>query len=358
MSTHNTESRILAIAAGTIFTAGALGVLLEDVVMRGAPIVLKHGLTVIIVAGTMMVGHLCADAWRARRWLAWLGFCAVFFAGTGLTVYSSVGRQQETALLTAAQADEIAEARSGTKRALARAEAMLADAQAGLARECKTGKGKRCEGIAATIAVYEAAVKGHQADLAKMAPPKPVAVEADNLGEIAAVFGYDKAKIKAGAVLVIPFLTTLFLEFGAIVSFGYGFRSTGATRVTSQPRQPSATETMQTSFYADDTEATRAILIGGKNGGTDATDNRGNPNNGGGNRPIGGGRTGGNRQAFEADVLTRLALGQTIECQDDLAAAHGVHKGVVSKWLKDMRRRDLIPAAQRVGRCHRLVAAD
>lgn len=57
-------------------------------------------------------------------------------------------------------------------------------------------------------------------------------------------------------------------------------------------------------------------------------------------------------------MLTRLALGQTIECQDDLAAAHRVHKGVVSKWLRDMRERGLIPAAQRVGRCHVLRSAE
>lgn len=90
--------------------------------------------------------------------------------------------------------------------------------------------------------------------------------------------------------------------------------------------------------------------------------NPGNRDNGGNRRPAPKRpsplKPGGNRQAFEADVLTRLALGQTIESQDEIAAAHGVHKGVASKWLRDMRERGLIPAAQRVGRCHRLVAAD
>jgi len=90
---------------------------------------------------------------------------------------------------------------------------------------------------------------------------------------------------------------------------------------------------------------------------------RRNPGNGGSPARLPSGQpkrpeSGGNRHAFEADVLTRLALGQTIESQDEIAAAHGVHKGVASKWLKDMRERGMIPAAQRVGRCHRLVAAD
>lgn len=119
-------------------------------------------------------------------------------------------------------------------------------------------------------------------------------------------------------------------------------------------RQPLPIETAQTSFHADDLAATRATIIGGddRDTGGDTGDNPGNRDN---PKP---GNGGGNRRAFEADVLTRLALGQTIACQDDLALAHGINKGTVSKWLKDMRRRDLIPAAQRVGRCHRLVAAE
>lgn len=81
------------------------------------------------------------------------------------------------------------------------------------------------------------------------------------------------------------------------------------------------------------------------NGGTSR--NPGNPSN----RPS-------SRQVFEQDVVTRLALGQSIDRQDELADAHGVHKGTASKWLKQMREDGLIPASQRIGRCHRLVAAE
>jgi hypothetical protein len=152
--------------------------------------------------------------------------------------------------------------------------------------------------------------------------------------------------------LAVVFVAT----FGSVIFAAVG-REAGQPAAT-DARQPLPIETAQSSFYVDDIEATLETLIGGTNNGTDDTGNRGNPGNGGGNRPNGGGKSGGNRQAFEADVLTRLALGQTIECQDDLARAHRVNKGVASKWLKDMRKRGLIPAAQRVGRCHRLVAAE
>jgi hypothetical protein len=156
-----------------------------------------------------------------------------------------------------------------------------------------------------------------------------------------------------------------------VATFGSVIFARATETATQNPatRQPSATETMQTSFHADDIEATRATILGGptvaetpRNVLPFARRNPGNRDNGGNRRPAPKRpsplKPGGNRQAFEADVLTRLALGQTIESQDEIAAAHGVHKGVASKWLRDMRERGLIPAAQRVGRCHRLVAAE
>lgn len=126
-----------------------------------------------------------------------------------------------------------------------------------------------------------------------------------------------------------------------------------------EAREPTIAERAQTDFYADDLDATRAIIIGGKPGNRDGGTGSVAPK-----RPYGGGKPGNrgeprksSRQEFEADVLTRLALGQSIDRQDAFAHEHGVHPGSVSKWMKDMRERGLIPASQRVGRCHRLVAA-
>ncbi|WP_072389830.1 hypothetical protein [Hyphomicrobium sp. CS1GBMeth3] len=356
--------RAVALVAGVIFTAGALAILLEEVVLGSADFALKHGLTVVIVSGTMLTGHLVVEAWRSRHFLGALGFAVLFLTGTALVVYKSTGRQAEHTFQSQAEADFAAEERARIKPLLAQAEAMHSGTAKKLADDCVNGKrGKgHCDGLRATLTVYDAAVKGHKADLDRLGAPKPVAPEAENFAALAAVFGADKAKIKAGSLLVVPFVQTILFELGGIWCLGFAFRHRPATRkakatgetVTTQPRQPLPIETAQTDFYADDIEATRSTIIGDDQDDTDAGNggNSGNPS-----RPKGG-NGGGNRQAFEADVLTRLALGQTIECQDDLALAHGVNKGTVSKWLKDMRRRDLIPAAQRVGRCHRLVAAD
>lgn len=221
MDTNITGGRVLAICAGLVFTAGAAGILFEDVLLKGAPLALKHGITLVTIAGTLMVGHL---AHTAKGW-AKMGFALLFVVGTALVVFSSVGRQGENLALTAAAAEAQEDARRDAKAGLKRAQAMLAEAQTALGRECKSGRGKRCDGIQRTIEVYDAAARGHQSELDRIGPAKPVAPEAEKLAEIAAVFGADHAKVKAGAILLQPFLTALFLEFGAIVSFGFGFRS-------------------------------------------------------------------------------------------------------------------------------------
>lgn len=137
-----------------------------------------------------------------------------------------------------------------------------------------------------------------------------------------------------------------------------------------QLRQPSVKETLQTSFAVaglldNDGNSGNPGAVGGQ---PKRRDNPGNSGNGGGNRrgpkpdnPSNAGPNSGHmfsRDEAESDLLWLLATGATIGSQDELANRWTVDKGTVSKWLKNMRNRRLIPAAQRVGRCHRLVAAE
>lgn len=227
--TITTNGRLLAIAAGAAFTYGGLRIILGDSLTNPAQWSTSVQLTVLMVFGTIAAGHLMRDAWTAAHRAAAIGFLVLFLSGTGLVVFNSVGRQAEATMLTVSQADDAAERRVAVKASLARAEAMLTEAQASLARECKTGKGKRCEGIAATIAVYEAAVKGHVADLEKLGPARPVNAKAAEGAKIAALFGADEAKAKAALMLLEPFLWTLFFEWGSIVSLGFAFRGISET---------------------------------------------------------------------------------------------------------------------------------
>lgn len=230
MTTISQNGRALAILAGVAFTYGGLRIILGDQLTDPAQWTTPVQLTVLMVFGTIAAGHLMRDAAAAKRIAATAGFLVLFLAGTGLVVFNSIGRQAESSMLTESQADDAAERRIAVKASLSRAEAMLAEAQANLARECKSGRGKRCEGIEATIGVYSAAVKGHTADLEKIGAPKPVHAKATQGAKIAALFGADEAKAKAGLLLLEPFLWTLFFEWGSIVSLGFAFR--GARAIT------------------------------------------------------------------------------------------------------------------------------
>jgi len=78
------------------------------------------------------------------------------------------------------------------------------------------------------------------------------------------------------------------------------------------------------------------------------------PGNLHGNRP--GNRMYSKAEA-EADLVTRLALEETIPSQDALVRLWGVNKGTVSRWVVDWERRQLIPARQQIGRCKQLQQA-
>ncbi|MDZ4843867.1 MAG: hypothetical protein SH859_17225 [Hyphomicrobium aestuarii] len=307
MNTHTSiGARALAIAAGVILLGGTLAILFEDVVTKSTPFGLKHWLTLVVLFGTLLTGHLVASAWSRWHWLSAIGFTLVFLVGTALVVYSSVGRQAETTIQTTAQIEEAAGRRVGMHKARNASIAMLAEAQQQLQSKCVMGNASKgtCDGIRATIAVYQAAVRGHDADLAALGPVKVATPEAEQLAEIAAQFGADKAKVKAGAVLVVPFLLTLFLEFGTIVCLGYGFCHT---------QRPAA--------IVNHTTVTQAKTLLGAPDSAPVD-------------PRGGIAVATKAEALD-DLRSLLKRGTPIDSQDILVERWGVSKGCVSKWLAD-----------------------
>jgi hypothetical protein len=125
--------------------------------------------------------------------------------------------------------------------------------------------------------------------------------------------------------------------------------------------QPSVAETLQTSFAHTGllgNRETQRRNPGDEGNRTDAGNRpRGpRPDNPGNSGPYSGRPF--SKLEAERDIVTLLATGATVDEQNDLAQRWSVHKGTVSKWLREWRERDLIPAAQRIGRCHRLVATE
>ena len=349
MTTNTTAGlRCLAAVAGVVFLSGTAVLIFGDV-LKGAPLTEKHYIAAVIIAGTMMVGHLSYEAWLTGKYPSSINFGFLFAIGTALAVLSSAGRQNEAVSTTQAQAEATEAARADARQGLKRAQAMLAEAQAALGRECKSGSGKRCAGIQRTIDVYEAAARGEQSKLDHIGPAKFVVPDEKTFAEVVApIFGASKERVKATAVLAKPFLISLFLEFGAIVSFGFAFRvDSRVITVAEQPKwEPSEADRRQTSFQLpDDLDKLRKLT-------TVSIPNLGNSGNGGG-----GGRKVYSRDEAEADLVTRLAFGETVASQDDLAARWGVNKSTVSKWLKAWEREQLIPARQQIGRVKQLTAA-
>lgn len=322
-------SRLVAFVAGCIFVACAGAILFEDVALAGAPITLGHLLTAGVLSGTLLVGHLLIEAGRGRHYLAALGFAILFATGTVLIVYLSTGKQAEHTFQSQAEADFAADERARIKPLLIEAEAMLSGAAKAITQQCVEGKAtkKQCDGLRATHGIYEGSVAGHKAKLEKLGAPKPVAPDAESFANIAAVFGFDKAKVKAGAILVVPFVRTILFELGGLWCLGFAFRPLprSATRATikeslivaEQPRQP-LTPAEQSDFGGDDIDAARKLGIGGAPG-------AGNSGNGGPKSTPKGGNGGGKRVLSKGEALLdltrRLASRETVDAQEDLADA-------------------------------------
>ena len=321
MKTDNRGIRLVAIIAGITFLGGALYILLEDV-FRTRHASMEDALTVLTVVGTIAVGHLAMEAGRQRHVLPMLGFAALFVAGTALTVYNSVGRQSETTDAKLLDTEARNELIGSARRARLANEVMLTEARANHSRECASGRGKRCDGILATIRVYEDAVKGNESDLARLGPPLPVAPKAEKMAAVAAIFGADKAQAKATLMLIEPFAYTLFFELGSIISFGYGFggRRTDGLLPATTPYPETPPTPAQPPRVARRNFTDRGPIIVSK-------------------------------RVAERDLRARLETGETVAAQNELVALWGVNKGTVSKWVSEWERNGAIPARRPAGRC-------
>lgn len=256
MNSSNTGSRALAITAGLAFTGGGLCILLGDAIATPGAWTIYHALTVLTVFGTIAAGHLMGDARRERRYLACMGFLALFLAGTGLVVYASVGRQAETTD-TSTLAIEARNAAIVSKGAeLTKARTRFEEANRNADKEM-TGErcGQRCNDWRLRATEVKAHVAQLEAEIAALGPQRPVNSDARQMARLFGLFGLDEAKATAVLTLVKPFLWTLFFEVGSIISLGFAFRSRPSTslreagrRAQANDNDPSCRDSEQTSF--------------------------------------------------------------------------------------------------------------
>jgi hypothetical protein len=225
-----------SIALGTFFAATTARVLFDDVV-AGAPVSTTHALSLAALVAALASGHMALPELRARRVLTGAALGVLFLASTVYVAVSSGARNAEVASTKAASITANNEARQSAVFKLANAERDLTAAKAfhliavnDAATECKSGKGKRCDGASSTrdaahknVETGESHVTVGRQDLDRL---KPIAVPNGgyaHAAKVVAAFGIgDAADIEARLTLVLPFLTVLICELGTITFLGMG----------------------------------------------------------------------------------------------------------------------------------------
>lgn len=222
------KPRYGAMALGVLCALGAAGVLLEDI-RHTHTVTLDHGLSVIVLIGTIASGVM---TWQALKdWsLSAIPLALLAIIGTSYCVMSTAGRTAESRAVKQIEAETANKERTRLEAKRQEAEAMLDAERKQHAKECATGAGKNCTGIRQSIEVYEAAVKGHTADLAKLPLEQPVNTKSKNIAKIAAAAGFEEAKVEALVTLIDPNIPALFLEMGSIVFWHIFFASLAVRR--------------------------------------------------------------------------------------------------------------------------------
>jgi hypothetical protein len=151
-----------AIALGFFFAGVTAYVLFKDV-LDGAAVTTTHVLALAALVAALASGHMALPELKAGRVLSALTLGLLFVGSTSYVVISSGARNAETAAVKAAAIAQVNADRARVEAERSKAQAMLDEERKALARECASGKGKRCEGIKAAEAVYSAAVLGHDA---------------------------------------------------------------------------------------------------------------------------------------------------------------------------------------------------
>lgn len=228
MKTHITPHRPGAIAAGLLCAAGAAAVLLEDVASHGLTV--EHGLSVVVLVGTIAAGHLALGEARALRLVRALALVALALIGSSWCVLATAGRTAEHAASARAEVDAANRRIVEAGAQLATARERLAAATAEVTRECRSGFKAKCQGWQRTEAERQARVDQLVAEIGRLGAVQVGDQRARNVGEIVSgVTGLDAARIERAAALLLPFVPALFLELGAMLFLwiGIGHRAGG-----------------------------------------------------------------------------------------------------------------------------------
>lgn len=239
------------LAIGAFLSLVTARVLFDDV-WHGAEITTSHILSLAAIVVALTAGHYAIPQLKARAFVSGFMLGLLFTAATAYVVISSGARNAEQSANKAAHASEINERRTHEAERLIEAEKMLDGATERLDRDCVRGRKSKghCDGIRATIGVYEAAVRGHKAMLTELGPEQKPAAGYAHAARVLAALPYVTAKagdIEESLTLLLPFIVVLLTELGTITFLHMAMTH----RDVPLPAKPhTAAETAQTSFPA------------------------------------------------------------------------------------------------------------
>lgn len=227
METRTMPGRALATLAGIAFAIGGLTILLDTQLLHPFEWTSAQWLTILMVFGVIAAGHLMVTAAKTHHWPSTAGFLVLFVVGTGLVVYSSVGRQVETAGTTTLSAEDINKkiVDKSTDLDGARQRKAYADAQVQKTMT-KSYCGRSCRDWKQNAADIGVVIRQLEAEIAALGPQRPVNAQAEAMADIVLLFPLPASRDQLIALLtlLVPFAKTLFFEIGSIVSLGFAFR--------------------------------------------------------------------------------------------------------------------------------------
>ena len=219
------QLRPVPLILGMFFAAVTARVLFDDVI-HGAEISTSHLLSLAALVAALASGHMAWPTLKSGSVVHGLMLLILFVGSTAFVVVSSGARNAETAASKATAAIETNRARDRETKMLERAETMLTETADRLQADCVVGRKSKghCDGLRTTLAVYQAAVKGHKATLAELGPERVASGYAHAAKVLAAVPGVtaEAGDIQARLELLLPFLVVLIAELGTIVFLHLG----------------------------------------------------------------------------------------------------------------------------------------
>lgn len=207
------------------------------------PVAVSIGLvSMAIITGVLAHGHGLWTASGAALALVSVGL-------SGAIVWEQSGRRAQTRVTTQTVVVDATKERARLTQLRAEADQILTAHRAAQARECASGKGKRCDGMSYTVRTWEAALNGYDAKLRGVPTPTPDA-KVETISTAAELAGYDAKTARAWVSLVDPLLVPLLLELAAIICgvVAFGPRVPLAPHVAKIPTQPSVPETSENPY--------------------------------------------------------------------------------------------------------------